>query len=93
MCEHWGSNRAMHEVFFKEGIIDDQTKNIFRETVTHLHPIFRSVLGAHWTTAHTFSSVQLLVTINYNFALGAMPGLSADAPRRHRMISGLLVSV
>jgi AcrR family transcriptional regulator len=93
VCEHWGANRAMHEVFLKEGIIDDQTKNIFRETVTHLHPIICNVLGANWTTAHTFSSVQLLVTINYNFALGAMPGLPADAPRRHRMISGLLLSV
>ena len=93
VCEHWGSNRAMHEVFLKEGIIDDQTKSIFRETVAHLHPIVRNVLGAQWTTAHTFSSVQLLVTINYNFALGAMPGLPADAPRRHQMISGLLVSV
>ena len=25
--------------------------------------------------------------------LGAMPGLPVDAPRRHQMISGLLVSV
>ena len=91
--QHWGANRAMHEIFLKEGVIDDKTKNIFRETVDLFHPVFCRALGNQWSIAQTFSAAQLLVTINYNFALDAMPGLPKASSQRHRMISGLLLAV
>ncbi len=84
---HWGANRAMHEVFLKEGVIDDQTKSIFRATVQALHPIFCDILQHDVPTERSFAAVQLLVTLNYNHVLGAMPGLPDESMARHTLIA------
>jgi len=84
---HWGANRAMHEIFLKEGVIDDQTKGIFRETVQSLHPIFCDILQQALPIERSFAAIQLLVTLNYNHVLGAMPGLPDAGKARHVLIA------
>lgn len=90
--QHWGANRAMHEIFLLEGKIDDQTKEIFKATTTTLSELLIQY-GIRPTQQVVFAAVQLLVTINNNYVLMAMPGLPADHDTRQRMIAQLLTRV
>lgn len=90
--KHWGANRAMHEIFLMEGKIDDQTKGIFKATVAMLSELIVQ-FGIRPPPAAVFAAVQLMVTINYNYVLLAMPGLPEDHDTRQQMIAQLLASV
>jgi len=92
VTEHWGSNRAMHELFLKEGTIDEQTKGIFRETVQVFHPIFCQLAQREMPLEGTFSAVQFMVTLNYNYVLGAMPGLPPNQSDRHQLIGKTMLA-
>ena len=83
---HWGVNRAMNEVFLLEGKIDQQTKNIFKATADLFLLLFSSPTEPP-SRGQVLAAVQLLVTLNYNYCLGAMPGLPATSAERHRIIS------
>ena len=88
--KHWGANYAMHELFLKEGMIDDQTKEIFKATTVMLERLLERLGHAKVSTAAIFATTQLLVTINYNAVLGAMPGLPKDDDCFQTLIAGLL---
>lgn len=92
VMEHWGANRAMHELFLKEGAIDEQTKGIFKETVQVFHPIFSQLAERKISLEGTFSAVQFMVTLNYNYVLGAMPGLPPNPDDRHQLISKTMLA-
>jgi AcrR family transcriptional regulator len=89
---HWGANRAMHEIFLKEGVIDDQTKGIFKATVAALHPKFCEILQQDLPIERSFAAIQLMVTVNYNHVLGAMPGLPQKDDERHGLIGETMVA-
>jgi AcrR family transcriptional regulator len=88
---HWGSNHAMHEIFLLEGEIDEQTKTIFKATTATLASALahRGVSDADMSSV--FAAVQLLVTLNYNYVLGAMPGLPKEDESRHQLIAKLMI--
>lgn len=86
VMKHWGANRAMHEVFLVEEQIDLQTRGIFKATTDLFVLLFASPTD-NPTPGQMFAAVQLLVTLNYNFCLGAMPGLPSISADRHRIIS------
>ena len=88
LLDHLASNRAMHEHFMENLETDAQTKRIFKATVELVHDVQRQLLGRNPSAiADAFAATQLLTTINYNYALKAMPALYADDNKRHRLIA------
>ena len=88
---HKASNRAMHEHFMKDLEVHDLTKAIFRQSVEMMghiqHKFFEQ---GTYTDKGTWSAAQILVTVNYNYVLAAMPALPADYSERHHLIADLL---
>lgn len=90
--EDFAANRAMHEMFLEELRTDPQTKRIFMETVDLMRAIQTHFLPAQsFTDNGAYSATQLLVTINYNYVLKAMPALPKDPGIRHALIADCLV--
>lgn len=89
--KHWGVNRAMQELFLLDGEVDEQTKRIFKDTVTTFQEIFpASGMGAYLLPS-LFAATQIMVTYNYNYVLGAMPASPEDADTRHNQIVGMML--
>lgn len=91
--KHFASNRAMHELFLENLEVDERTQKIFLKLVNLMREVQAHHLDRHLCTdTGAFSAAQLLVTINYNFVLQAMPALPRDHDLRHRMISKIVVA-
>ena len=89
--EHFAANRAMHEHFMANLEIHDATRQLFRECVALVTAVQQSYLPeGTYSKVGAYSAAQLLVTIDYNFVLMAMPGLPREAEDRHRLIVDLL---
>lgn len=87
----FAANRAMHELFMQELVIASQTKALFLQCCALMKEI-----QTRWSPTGTGSSTgvyaaaQLMLTINYNHVLKAMPGLPRDTETRHRMIAHIV---
>ncbi|MGV0960244.1 MAG: TetR/AcrR family transcriptional regulator [Limnohabitans sp.] len=89
--EDFSANRAMHEDFQENLSVDPQTKKIFLGCVGMLKKAQEQFLDeSSCTESGAFAAAQLLVTINYNYVLKAMPGLPVDVQKRHRMIGEIV---
>lgn len=89
--EHFAANRAMHEHFMANLQVHQATQQIFRECVALMEAVQKAGLEeGTYTKTGAFSAAQLLVTIDYNYVLMAMPGLPRDAGERHRLVVDLL---
>ena len=87
----FSANRAMHEDFQENLRVDPQTKKIFLECVELLKKAQMQFLhDSAMTEEGVFAAAQLLVTINYNYVLKAMPGLPDDPHLRHKMIGEIV---
>lgn len=85
--EDFPANRAMHEDFLEKLQVDPRTKKIFLECVDLMRCIQRDFMrGAAASDTGAFAAAQLLITINYNYVLKAMPALPVSADQRHRLI-------
>jgi AcrR family transcriptional regulator len=90
----FSANRAMHEDFQENLRIDPQTQKIFLECVELMRCTQRQFLpGTAASDTGAFAAAQLLVTINYNHVLKAMPGLPADPVVRHEMVGEIMALV
>lgn len=90
--KHFSANRAMHEFFMEELEVAPQTKRIFRELVGLMQAIQQHYLAdQHCTAAGAYAAAQLMVTLNYNYVLQAMPGLPQDETHRHQLIAQLII--
>lgn len=87
----YSANRAMHEDF--QEYLDEHplTRRIFLECVEMMrHTQQRFIKAGTCTDTGAFSAAQLLITINFNYVLNAMPGLPRSSAERHRMIAQML---
>jgi len=83
----FSTNRAMHEDFSENLRVDPQTKKIFLECVDLMRQAQKQFnLSDTASDAGAFSAAQLLVTINYNYVLKAMPALPLHPQKRHKLI-------
>lgn len=89
---HHGANHAMHEIFLIEKQVDDQTKGIFLATCQFLGTACVHFKHQPTSTEQIASAVQLLVTIDYNYVLGAMPALPQQADLRHRLVAQAMLA-
>ncbi|MFM7025125.1 MAG: TetR/AcrR family transcriptional regulator [Limnohabitans sp.] len=81
------ANRAMHEDFLEKLEVDPRTKKIFLECVDLMRCVQQAFLkGTSASDTGAFAAAQLLITINYNYVLKAMPALPVGADERHRLI-------
>ena len=91
---HKASNRAMHEHFMKDLEVHELTKAIFRQSVEMMGRIqHRFLEQGTYTDKGAWSAAQILVTVNYNYVLEAMPALPAGYSERHHLIADLLETV
>ena len=89
----FGANRAMLEDFSQKLETDQLTKRIFSETVELMRSIQSYFLkDIPFTDQGAFAASQLLVTLNFNYVMNAMPGLPRSAVLRHKLISQCLYS-
>ena len=91
--ESFSCNRAMHEVFMESLKTDEQTKEIFLATVSLMREVQQHFFPENsQSETGALAATQLLVTINYNYVLKAMPALPRDADQRHSLIAECMVS-
>lgn len=90
--EDFAPNRAMQELFFEELKVDEHTQKIFLELVDLMRLVQKHHLtGATYTDTGAFSGSQMLLSVNFNYTLRAMPALPRDHETRHQMISRMVV--
>lgn len=69
----------------------DLTKKIFKECVDLMKALqARFLVAGSYTDAGAWYATQLLVTIDFNYLLRAMPALPEDHSERHELIADLL---
>jgi AcrR family transcriptional regulator len=91
--ENFAPNRAMQELFLEELKVDERTQKIFLELVDLMRLVQKHHLaGAGYTDTGAFSGSQVLVSVNFNYILRAMPALPRDHDTRHRMIALMTVA-
>lgn len=89
--EHFASNRAMHEHFLEALEVHPSTKRIFVECVDLMRKVQRRFLSdASFSDKGAFAGAQLLVTINYNYVLKAMPALPSESAERHKLVGQII---
>lgn len=85
------ANRAMHEDFLGNLKVDPRTKKIFLECVELMRCVQKVFMkGTAASDTGAFAAAQLLITINYNYVLKAMPALPGSADLRHRLIGKIV---
>lgn len=93
IVRHFPANRAMHELFMEDLQVAQPTKTVFRQTVGFMRAVQHSHLGSvprsEWSA---YAAAQLLVTLNYNHVLRAMPAFPVEPEVRHRLIGVLLAT-
>jgi len=88
---HKASNRAMHELFMQNLEVHDLTKAIFRECVDMMKHIQDKFMEqGKYSDKGAWAAAQLLVTVDYNFVLEAMPAFPSDSAERHDLVADLL---
>lgn len=87
----FAANRAMHELFMQELVIASQTKTLFLQCCALMKEIqTRWMPAGTGSSTGVYAAAQLMLTINYNHVLKAMPGLPRDTETRHRMIANIV---
>lgn len=89
--KHFSANRAINEHFLEDLKVAEPTKIAFLESVEMMRCVQKKYLsGTAATDAGAFAAAQISLTINYNYALRAMPALPKDPNIRHRLIGQLI---
>lgn len=89
---HFSANRAMHEFFMEELEVEPQTKRIFKQLAGLMQSIQNHYLPDQNCTAEgAYAAAQLMVTLNYNYVLQAMPAFPSNHKQRHDLIANLVI--
>ena len=88
---HLSSNRSMHEQFQARLKVHELTKGIFKQSVALMKATQDRFLPANsYSDAGAWYAAQLLVTVDYNYLLRAMPAFPEDHQTRHNLIAELI---
>ena len=84
-------NRAMHEDFLEKLNVNSETKKIFMACVNLMRLVQGQFLEAKsFSDQGAFAAAQLIITLNYNYVLRAMPGFIVNDNDRHRLIGEIV---
>lgn len=85
--EHFSANRAINEHFMEELKVAEPTKLAFMHSVQMMRCVQQKYLkGTAASDTGSFAAAQVMLTINYNYTIKAMPGLPRDPAVRHQLI-------
>lgn len=85
--KHFSANRAINENFMEDLKVAEPTKIAFMHSVQMMRLVQKKYLDAALISdAGAFAAAQILLTINYNYTIKAMPGLPKDTNLRHKLI-------
>lgn len=85
------ANRAMQEDFLMNLEAHALTKKIHRECVEMMRRTqAQFLIEQPYSDVGASAAAQMLITINFNYALKAMPSLPANPDDRHQMIAEIL---
>ena len=91
LIKHFSANRAMYELYLEELEVHEWTKEIFLNAVSMMREIQKKHFsGSASSDVGAFAAAQLMVTINYNFVMKAMPGMPLDRQVRQQLIGKIM---
>ncbi len=83
--KYYAENRAMLEIFASDLVINSETKVIFKRLVELISTACKYFSKNVHSPESIFSVSQMMVTLNYNHTLKAMPGIPEQHEIRQRM--------
>lgn len=91
LIKNFSANRAMYECFAEDLEVHELTKGIFKSCVAMMLGIQnRYGLLNHEAKGNAFAATQLLVTINFNVVMKAMPAMPIEKTKRHKLIGNII---
>lgn len=91
--KHFPANRAINEHFMEELQVAEPTKIAFMQSVEMMRFVQKKYLQETSTSdVGAFAAAQILQTINYNYAIKAMPALPQNPKIRHHLIGVLIAN-
>lgn len=91
--KHFPANRAINEHFMEELQVAEPTKIAFMQSVEMMRFVQKKYLQETSTSdIGAFAAAQILQTINYNYAIKAMPALPQNPKIRHHLIGVLIAN-
>ena len=91
--KHFPANRAINEHFMEELQVAEPTKITFMQSVEMMRFVQKKYLQETSTSdIGAFAAAQILQTINYNYAIKAMPALPQNPKIRHHLIGVLIAN-
>ncbi|MBR9888165.1 MAG: TetR/AcrR family transcriptional regulator [Oceanospirillales bacterium] len=88
--KHFSANRAMYEYFKKDLRSHPFTLKIFGECIEMMKAIQQRYFEASGTEMGANAAAQLLVTIDFNYSMRAMPALPDLPAQRHLLIAEIV---
>lgn len=83
--KYYAENRAMLEIFASDLVINSETKIIFKRLVELISTVCKYFSPNVQSPESIFSVSQMMVTLNYNYTLKAMPGIPEQHDIRQRI--------
>lgn len=91
--KHFPANRAINEHFMEELQVAEPTKIAFMQSVKMMRFVQKKYLQeTSASDVGAFAAAQILQTINYNYAIKAMPALPQNPKIRHHLIGVLIAN-
>lgn len=91
LIKHFSSNRAMYELYLEDLEVHELTKGIFLNAVNMMREIQKTYLsGTASSDVGAFAAAQLMVTINYNVVMKAMPAMPIERQVRQPLIGKII---
>lgn len=91
--KHFSANRAINEYFMEDLKVAEPTKIAFLGSVELMRCVQKKYLAETGASdVGAFAAAQVSLTINYNYAIKAMPALPKDPAIRHRLIGTLITN-
>jgi AcrR family transcriptional regulator len=89
ITDHYASNRAMREDFQENLDVHPSTRRIFLQCVEMMRQTQKRFLG-NTCEIGAYAAAQLLVSVTFDYAFNAMPGLPREYESRHRLVVNIL---
>ena len=74
--KHYAANKAMNVMFVEKGTIHNDTKLIFLKSTELIDRINKAeIFGQRYVSTNSWTANQFLVTLTYNYTIGAMTAM------------------
>lgn len=86
--KHYAANKAMNVMFVEKGTIHNDTKLIFLKSTELIDRINKAeIFGQRYVSTNSWTANQILVTLTYNYTIGAMTAMPKSTEDCCKIIS------